>query len=720
MPGLIISSGVSTTGEPTSVGNYIISAAREWPEFGDTWEDKPSWILESAEEHLGNQGMGRMVFHVPHGMVIPHTAAPNAVPQFTLPLNIVGWWVRLYILTNNQRELVWQGRVMNESASKGGTDVRNDNDQKIETGNQTFVAYSGLHILQRIMVNRSWWLIDGGKKSMQRLHTMNIRDSRGLIVGNASAMPYDDGNLSLDPIYLHSGEGNKWNRRRYLQYIMRHYLQRQDRPEPQWTLGGDALQFLADFDDSLDFGSAPTLDSIIRRIIDPKFGIDYAILPTNEGYELNVFALSGEDVTFGTHIAPRNTNLAEVRVDDDIGLESNTIVRSFDHRYRRIKVVGKPIISCFSLWASNTAGTTSTLPPQEQRESLVKKWTDALETAYKEGKSGSTDPAKHDLARGSDRFVNVYQLFGAPLNWDFHSKQILPDVDAEEGKVIALIGHRFAGDGQQQAVRRTLAFLPLKEGFDYKVDPPTDANLADTVPDFMRPVAYIWNDDDTIGATGYMKCEDAGIGVHLPQNDWGVFLQANPNHRLADDHWTGAEDTLVDPVFDWNTLIVTIAIELDWRLTLIFDDDTADDDGSELIIEVDDAEFWYLAPETVVRIDEDGRPVLSPSKNSTAPGTPSGTTGQQFKEGVVLRDDSIRIVHAMAGAIARYQNERARCSLRFRGLRPFTRLLGTIMQSVVNGGTVTPVGSIISTVRITATDSGEAFTEVMSGHAAAD
>lgn len=715
MPGIIINSGIARNADPKGVGEYRFRAKAAWD---DAWAEYPDWILEEASEHLGNQDMGRCTFRVPYGLVIRHTDPFNASPQKIAPLNIVGWWVQLWVLGDSQQmELVWQGRIMNDPDNRGGNDVLDEFGLRVETGVQVFVAYSGMHILQRIDVDQSWWLIDTDETRMQKLHPMNIRDSRGLIVGNASQLQYDDGEPSHDPVYLHSADGELWNREDYLRYIMRHYLQRHLRPEPQWTLGGDGLRFLVEIKDSIDFGSSASLDQIIRKLIDPQFGIDFAILPTDYGYEINVFALSGEDVSFGQYTMPKNTNLAEVRVDEDIGLEGNTIVRSIDHRYRRIKVTGRPVIVCFTLWASDTAATTGTLPPLEQRATLVKKWTDTQEDAYRAGKAGSSDAAEHDLARAADSLVNVFQLYGAKLDWDFHAAQILPDIDAENDEIIGLIGEPFFGDGQQQAVRRTLAFLPLKEGFDYHVDPPTDANLADIVPDFMRPVAWVYNTDDTIGATGYMRCEDVAIGVHISQNDWGVFLQGNPAHRLAADHWTGAADTLVDPLFDWKTLIVTLAIEIDWKLTLLYEDTTADDDGSEKIIEVPDAEYWYLAPETVIGIDASGKAILSPTTTKTVPSGSGGTPSQQYKVGTVLRNDTDRLAYAMAGALARYQNERARAELRFRGFRPFTNLLGMILKTVVSGGSVTPVGSVISSVSLRATDGGEAFTTISTGHA---
>jgi hypothetical protein len=126
--------------------------------------------------------------------------------------------------------------------------------------------------------------------------------------------------------------------------------------------------------------------------------------------------------------------------------------------------------------------------------------------------------------------------------------------------------------------------------------------------------------------------EEKGISVSVSDTDWGVFLQATPNHLLALNHWSGATDSGTDPLYDYSKLIATIALETDQRLELTYE--LPEGDGSTMDIVARDAELWVLAPNTVVGVTPGGVLKVSPPYAWT------------------IRNDAERLSFVMAGAIA--------------------------------------------------------------------
>ena len=183
----------------------------------------------------------------------------------------------------------------------------------------------------------------------------------------------------------------------------------------------------------------------------------------------------------------------------------------------------------------------------------------------------------------------------------------------------------------------------------------------------------------------YVLAEEVGIGVSASGSDWGVLLSAKPNHILAKNHFEDANLTAVQPKYDHEETIATIAVETDKRLMIQADvsDSWGPSDGV-LDIEVPDAEMWYLAANTVVgtRID----------KLALVPGLLETSGEAKF-----LRNDAPRLQFVLAGAIARYQLQRYKCEVVIQGLRPWTGLLGQILTVIEQGGTHTintPITSI--------------------------
>jgi hypothetical protein len=128
------------------------------------------------------------------------------------------------------------------------------------------------------------------------------------------------------------------------------------------------------------------------------------------------------DVTFSGTTIPRNPNRIDLTVHDSTRVASCVVEASSVRQYDQVEAVGERIISCFTI--ANSDG------------SLVKGWTEDVETAFKAGASiladGSANPEyagwsedrqkeENNRVRGDDRLAAAFSQFKIPDDWDFKS-----------------------------------------------------------------------------------------------------------------------------------------------------------------------------------------------------------------------------------------------------------------------------------------------------------
>ena len=379
--------------------------------------------------------------------------------------------------------------------------------------------------------------------------------------------------------------------------------------------------------DTITFGTTQTVADIVRKLIDPRVGMDFKIVPIpmtpTPGFEIHIFALSGEEHSYGWFTLPRNPAKFSIRPGELKHMVQSHIVTTLANQYDRINVVGSRMVVCCTLRASHAY------------RDLVPKWSDALEAAYKAGTGRGDDdePELHDEARENDRFAPVYAYFGAPAQWDMNEGRATGPQVNDDG---SLTWQPEDAIDYQNKVRRTMTVLP------YVRDP---------------------------GYTHYVAAEFLGIGVSVLNDDWGVALDANPRYLLALNHFDLETDRgeLRDDEkqYDYETLVATIAIESDHRLRLHHELVSGTSPvGEEITIEVPDAELWVMAVGTVVGIN----PATGDIVSTHLPR--------------VLRNDIARLGQVMAGAIARYKMQRARAELRYKGFWPIAGLLGQILDVI--------------------------------------
>lgn len=606
------------------------------------WVVQPDLTMVSVGGRVGAQASTAEIERRYGTVKFPHETAFST----KTPRSLFKQWIRISSLNPQGATVMFVGQVENESRALAGSPT-------IPAGHQRWVVNGGLKILQRIMVNQSIWQRgDNSTFATDWIPAMNARDKRGLLVGNRSTTS------ETDPAFY--GGNQVWTHLQYVKYLLANFVQVGG--GPVWTVTGDVTT-LGNLKTTVKFPENASVADQLKHLIPVKYGLDFVVWPNANGFEIYVFAGSGNSFSIGGITMPANPNTVKVMKTTDKDLIEVNWVESSERKVDRIEVLGKRIVVCGTLTAAGN--------------SLIPKWPTGLESEYSAA-GGSTDPAERDKVRRRDRYKEVYQHYGAPATWNMQGG-IWSVACNDDGSLTT---------GPYQVVHReTLSYIPLKEGFDYSTTPPTDNTLGNTTQqqDVKHPLAWVYDSAPIDGSPArQVQCDLVGIHVDHPYQDWGIVLNGNPNHALSLN--SGFDQTTTNyngVLYDKATISATIAIESDHRLMLAYNVPAAiaAGDDSVMSIIVDEAELWVMLPNTALDVATNGLTLVT-----------SGSTIQK------LRDDTQRLALVMAGAVVRYSTDRYRVHLVFKGFQPFLNLLGQILTVIQQGDNLQQIGAPITSV----------------------
>jgi hypothetical protein len=638
----------------------IVEVKEAW---GDEWLFEPRLELVQCTEVTAGQGLSSAELRHRYApmMKYPWEASGSANPAWPLP---VGWWVRVSLVGDEGPQAIFTGRISDERRDLAGSSDG-------PMGVQSWVAHGPADVLRKRFISRSWWQVGEEAQELGWIPAMNDRGKHNLLLGNRS----DD--KPVKGTYLYGGR-NTWTHRQYAEYLLAWFIDESDDDGPAWTLGGQ-VELLEAMTEVVRFGTTQTAAEILGALISTELGVDYTIRPTDDGFEVFVYALTAQEWTFGTATLPKNPNTVRIETSQTHDNLQATVVRSNADRYKTIRVLGRRMVVCLSLYAENSATRFS-----QPLTSLTAGWTADLQEEYETGTGDPVnDPAVyHDQARQCDRLKTVFQKYVVPSNVLIVS----PKIDAA-GEVLQPVQWN---EDAQNVIRETLNWTPLQ-------DVPVEQIPDDHDPGFLPPGAWIlragispgpwlptWESFDP---RFWWSLADMDVAVSALPIDWGLMLSAAPPHALAKTHWGEyvAEPTSEHwPVADWEDLVITIAVESDHRLFCEVQIPDAKPSDGVLELEVPDAELWFVAPQTCV----------GPQR-----GNPEELefTGY-LRMGKVLRNDNERLWPVMAGALARFYRERVKADIVVEGLRAWGGLLGQILTVVEQNGDGQEVQAPITSV----------------------
>jgi hypothetical protein len=696
------STGVFTYGAP------LIELQQTW---GDGWFANPQLEFVSCTLKASSVDPGKLIFTLPYGpnVKLPQDSKFNS----RTPQNIEGWYVRLSFYDQNGKPQPQFVGIVEAPVRElfGTSSVGGSGDPGLGSGQQTWEASDPLRTLQKIIVSTAiFYDADTDEQNtVDWIPAMNKRDKRGIAVGNVSDAD-DSGGYFYGGTTPSSQNSAKWTRTQYANYILENFVTQDS--GPTWYLVGQTDVTDA-MNDTLDFPQAVSAAEILKMLIDPRDGIDWSVQysPADdsgnaEGFQVNIFALSGTAATFGGATMPANPNVVSIQYSNQIDLSKTTIATNSSKKVDMVKVLGKRIVVCGTLYGENApAGSGNTAGSNPD---LVAKWSSTLESAYKSAGGGSV-PQTCDAIRKQEQFRDVYQLFGVPSDYDLDGNGWVIATD-HQGELLT------SGQDYQTLVLETLSWIPLKQGMFYGANPPTDNTGGEVEPEVSAPLVFLYDELKTVlPSAGYIKAENNGNGVAALKHDMGVFVHSAPNHRLALNQFSMSDlNTTVNiradgkPVvaFDWTKMMATVAIESDHRVAVVWQvpSNLAAGDGSVNTIEVEDAEIWVVTDQTVCDVDNSGNPVY-------VAGTGNGP--------LVLRNDIPRLNQIMAGVISRYTADRARAKIVWKTFQPWGQLVGSILDVFQQGDDTTQVNAVITSITWRAPpgkDGGSPEMEVNAGY----
>lgn len=646
----------------TDPGRFVVFVRENW---GDDWQACAHLQPLHGFNRLAPQ-MSEAKFKWEYGRILETDAAAFAVRD---PKDLAGWYVRVDNLYSGGSIPRWYGRFEDEDLDVHGADEYPQGDQTLKAG--------GLELdLDRFRISTVKCWQNSATISQETVPAFNRKARRGPgLFGNRSTA------VHTDDVYEFSADGQVWNAKQVADSLLAWNLPSGGVP---FVLGGQADE-LAKLQQVWDFKPNTTLRQAFNTLVDPRRGLGWRIrVDEEDNAVIWIFSILDEPVSVGSETLAANTERFAVTLDDAQDVDEALVTLMRSSKYDRVRVQGAPIIGIGTIaFADSTMELAAAA---------------ALVTAYKSGASAapgysalsSLEKAQlNDQYRGADRFDRL-GVFRIPVAWDRTvgdgeggDKYVLiptidddGELDFDTAQPLFLLGKAF------------LHHLPAMEvGKDYSVDPPTNPNPSDADPEFRRPFVllkyggkYMYADKlpESIDQTGVPSAT-----VRMLDRELALAVDMKPRFLLFNNHWTSAEPGLLGGrlfdstlVFDYDDMLATVALEGDQPVRIVAGGGAGGDLGRELLVEVPDARLVYIAPGTIVDVDDNGNPKRTPG-------------------GILLVDDRDRLRAIAAISWAWYGKARATVRLTIRSRFPLIQP-GQVMMGVRSASDFREVGTVVS------------------------
>ncbi len=576
------------------------------------------------------------------------------------------------------------------------------------SGDQRLVAYGWDHVVERRSVPGAWVYGDGTGDHIDWAPQFNERLVRGATqIGNRSEFKIDYTPPAGSPGEVSFGFGNDvdsdgnpfaWSVRDVIEYLLfwsgqRPLVDHAASTEPNFVIGGpttalgksthDVIGYL-DGLQAITRQEGRNVWSMLKELLPRTRGIGATFVPKSDSVptigsgptffvnpdhllpegdmELQLFSLTDIPGVVGDFEFPQNPTSEVIVLDKDRDVEKAIISIDSLKTYDKVIVQGSRTVSAFSC---------RTTPGEELAAEIEPAWSPADETAYEQLRD-IVDGKTADEQRTDTRWERVFQTFRFPDDFDWTNGvfQLNPTYDAD-GEVQLSRGGAFLNPPD------LLSWLPIQS------DGETTAESKE--PRLLAPIVIVEKFDDEGDPTGVWQQvetpedagEPSGASVTIEDRDglMKISYQDVP-HVLARNHFTPVTDPKFEPVFDYNNMIVTIAVRTDTRPTV--EVLTGAPGGKELrvlTIPIPEVEVWVVAPGTVDGIRPHGQPRFFPG-------------------GRVVRDDTARLRSVAALAKAVYSKRRASVRVTRKGLLDI-HPLGRMIAGVTVGQQSTPVNAVV-------------------------
>jgi len=578
-------------------------------------------------------------------------------------------------------ERIWTGWIPAEAFKVLGDNTSN------KTLDQILVAQD-LSTLLSTRIEKAWVKPrgSGGTFTPQQIGDMPVYNRRyqsgGDLIGNRSATKISIG--GLDETYVFGADDNIWSNWDIIEYLIVHY---QDTTGPTFSLDSTpaisaALKKMTDVYDLDGY----TLQQALNVLLPRNRGFIWYVYDVGSDVKIYIQTMLDTAMTLGGHTIPANDAQKTIDLWTDPVYEDVEVRQDGSLFYDRIVVRGAKIKSCFTV--------------EFDEGSIVKGWPDSLEDEYKEAAKNTADYdtySDYEKAEINDRYRNqehlagVFTRFVIPenFNWTWaHTSttgkyRCVPVYD-DNGE---LVGDYTDPPGSYwNTDKRVLNYLPLLEGFDYSVNPPVNWNTICAEPENRKPLVLLRDQSGRRVPADKMK--PFAASVRTLQKDFGLEVKMNPAYLMGRESWSGAEpgrfDDLLGDGADYRDIMATICVELDQYIEVAEDVTTNPniENKRTLIIDLPQAELWYIVPYTVIDVDENGLFVNFPPRNDYH-----------------LRDDRAMLRSTLASAVAYYGKQRTKLTITVNDIAAPANLADLIKDvQIADDGEPAHAGSVVTSI----------------------
>ena len=571
------------------------------------------------------------------GLVQPNTP-DAAVYDF---VDIHACYIAVWVHDQYGSAPLWIGYVEDEDVHPWG-------DLYVPGGIQQIKAVGLKTLLDRKVILGSYACCDGAIKQVGRSIQFNrqIGGGRGL-QGNRSANATEYGAHIFYTPGVDDDDAGVWSNADILDYALCFFA------NGEAAGGYDGPYFyLSGFRTALDklygsYESDDTVGPLVDRLISRSRGLGYRLITDGLGdIYIDVFSRFMSD------------NPEQEVVDGYSRLVDPHIVFSQAHSYDFVRVLGGFIQVCCT-FAVNDANYAA----------LSLAWTEALEAEY--NAIDLEDTKDNDAARQSEEYSTVYQRFTVLRSWDWMcgSFNCAPSITVDGVLDYETVSPQY--DGTRQFIR-TIPFY--------------EATLAGTIPQLRRAFVLVEVEDDDENARYYYvdkldTLDRSSASVRLSDSDMGIVVAPPINHVAAKGTFPEDADTDAEPQWDFASMYLTAAFELDTRIWCAYEvaNVTHPNEVPRVkIVEDADAQLIIIAPNTIYDID---------------PADPTGllTSGESA---ILFRDDTERLRQKASLAAQWYAQQKATIILPIKGIH-LVHPPGVIITGVIDAAGYTEVGTVV-------------------------
>ena len=683
--------------------NIVDTATARYVEVKESWDDPWTEIDYltplSADTMLGPE-IGTATFRYDFGTILREGTTTAAAFE---PLDILDQYIRITVDYEGQGPtVVWVGVITDEATTY-------TNPAEV-MGYQDYTARELGYILDRIIISDAYAESAGTVTERVRIEVVpdfNRRGRSGKVYGNKTSSTYEFATGKSSPIFGRQWNVDStyettrtWNADEAVDYIFKAHLYDQPFAYTSSTL----IEGLVDVWKQ----EGKSIWAILSDILSRRNGfVFYLDSDGGDGdITLNVNTVTKDAITTGTHTIPANTDQTSLELPTDEPFTHLfgplTFRRSTVNRFDTYEAIGEPILCTGTFWFDDSSGQ------------IVSAWSSDLEDDYKEGGAGAGYEEK-DVYRADDKFDTVYGSFQLKSSWDgtLQSDAFWIRLD-DDGTVNTGPDEGFPALAYTLMDTRFERNTPFEVGVDYTASTPTVLD-GFTASDYTDAIGYISMlgvlYDDTDGDVHdktqkyyYLnrlnECnEDISTNASIgpSPSHFGFVIRCSPRHFIAAGDMTDSDgETRTLPEVSWKDIEITASAYAPFRVRYKANAPgvTTPDIAKKLTVYISDAELHYIAPSTVVGVDEDG--------NALEYG---GTSD-------FIRDDRPQLKKIVGSAMAWYGQERQVVTIPIYRLQSWVNI-GQMLTEITGWAGTIEVGTVVSRISYSFDDPG--MTTIMTG-----